>query len=203
LASSQGTLFNKEGAKNMGRRKKPFPMKFKMENDNDNKDLSVAINETDTVEVIQALADAKSADKRSRFFMAYFFNLPMEACISISGLSPSYCSALVSKYRRNPKLRAHIDKIFDGWPEVYRNVCKMRLFKLQEAEGKAVEKYLDNPELLIDKPQLAKQIKLAAGAMPTDDFPKPMMINISNMQAIIGEKFGSFPSLKKTEEENE
>ena len=175
----------------MGRRKRPLPIEFKTENDNDNKGLPVALNAADAAEVIEALAEAKSADKRSRFFMAYFFNLPMEACISISGLSPSYCSVLVSKYRRNPKLRAHIDKIFDGWPEVYRNVCKMRLFKLQEAEGKAVEKYLDNPELLIDKPQLAKQIKLAAGAMPTDDIPRPMMINIGQIQAVMAGKFSS------------
>jgi hypothetical protein len=187
----------------MSRHKKPLPVVLETENNNNPNQLPSGLSESDAIEIIQTIAQAKSADKRAKFFMGYFFNLPMEVCVRISGLSQSYCSALVGKYRRNPKLRTHIDKLFDGWPEVYRNVCKMRLFKLQEAEGKAVEKYLENPELLIDKPQLAKQIKLAAGAMPVDEVPRPMMVNIGEIRAVIQQKMGLLPDGRLTEGSDE
>jgi hypothetical protein len=176
----------------MGRRKKLLPIEFSTENNNNHRPLPEGLSSADVAEVIQTIATAKSADKRQKFLMAWFFGLPMEKCATISGLSQSYCESLPAKYRKSQALRTHFEKLLSTWPETYRNVCKLRLYKLQDAEGRAVERYLEDPELLIKRPQLARQIKIAAGAMPTDDIVRPMDIDIGQIQVLIQ---GKFPGL--------
>jgi hypothetical protein len=81
-------------------------------------------------------------------------------------------------------------------------MCKARLLELSRIEGQAIEEYRKDPKLLIDKPQLAKQVKQAAGVLLGEDIRQVIpLINIEEMRVLIKSKIDGTLTERQGEEE--
>jgi hypothetical protein len=108
---------------------------------------------------------------------------PVTTCAQLAGYSKAYGQKLISKYKHNPKLRNRIDEIAGMMPERFRTLTQPRLATICEIEGAALQKYLDSPELAINKPKLLRDMKIAARALEPDA-PRQPSINVGTIQVI-------------------
>jgi hypothetical protein len=92
-----------------------------------------------------------------------------------------YIYKSIGRYRRIKKCRERVAEILGNLPEFYREVCRHRLPQLALAEGKALDLYCEEPARLIEKPTLARQIKISAGVSPEAE-DGPSVINIGEIR---------------------
>ena len=142
------------------------------------------ITEKEVTEIITNIAKVKPIDKKQRFHMYRLFNLPIYLCAKLAGYSKEYGYKLVREYKDDTNVRQRVEKIINDMPNAYRNVCKLRLMKVSEIEGKALQEYDDDPKLAIDKPQLLKQVKKGAGVELGDQAQAPQTISIEQVTLI-------------------
>jgi len=162
--------------------------------DNDNIELS----ENDVAEVAEAILQTKNVNpkdqKQTRFFLLWFMGVSPTVAATMAGYCKDYGYRLVQKYRKNTKLRAHVEQIANIFPDRYRSVCKLRLAEMAEIEAKALQAYKDDPLLAISKPALLKQIKQGAGIL-SDDVPGPSpqisIASVKNLMLQIHESKGA------------
>jgi len=142
-------------------------------------------------EVVENVIKLKGASKKQRFHMYRMFNIPIITCAKLAGYKESYGYQLVREYRNDPIAREKVSRILSDMPEAYRSICKMRLASVAEIEGQALQKYHEDPQLAIDKPQLLKQVKQAGGIDLNEvGFLSQPMINIKsleNLQILVGD----------------
>ena len=129
------------------------------ESDNDSKNLV----DPAVAEIVENVIKLKGASKKQRFHMYRMFNIPIITCAKLAGYKESYGYQLVREYRNDPIAREKVSRILSDMPEAYRSICKMRLASIAEIEGLALQKYHEDPQRAIDKPQLLKQVKQAGG----------------------------------------
>jgi hypothetical protein len=82
--------------------------------------------------------------------------------------SRSYVNNAVTECRNDPKSREKYLNILQQLPDWYRSRKKAELPKLAEAESRALDMYLEKPQLLISNPSLARQLRSAGGIATTD-----------------------------------
>jgi len=172
----------------MGRHKRPLPVKFI----NENNKLEPVLTEDEKIEVAGNIIGAKTLTKEASFFLYWIFGVDPKKSALLSGYKGSYAYKLITKYRKDRNLRELTEQVFDSFPDKYRLMCKARLLELSKIEGAAIEEYRKDPKLLIDKPQLAKQVKQAAGVLLGDDIRQVIpLINIEEMRVLIQSKLGT------------
>jgi hypothetical protein len=136
-------------------------------------------------EVIDNVITLKKGSKKQRFHIYRMFNLPIITCAKLAGYKPSYGYQLVREYRNNPKVAQGVERILSDMPEAYRSVCRLRLAQVSDIEGKALDEYADDPKLAIEKPQLLKAVKAAAGVeFGEKDDVQPITINIKSIEKV-------------------
>ena len=124
--------------------------------------------------------------------------IPPQIAAKLCDYHPDYGYKLDRKFREDHNLRAHIAEITSQIPDQYGELCKLRLLSMAEIEGAALETYRENPKLALDKPQLLKQIKQAAGVLTQDEGPpRPLTVNIKELQALMVKSDTNDPVLKK------
>lgn len=103
-----------------------------------------------------------------------------------AGYSKQYARGnLYTAFKNSARFRRVIDSITGKLPERYRQICRLRLGQVAEIERKALDTYLQNPELAIQKPKLMRDIKIAAGAL-SEDFGETG-VQYANFQVIVGQ----------------
>ena len=133
-----------------------------------------------------------SNDKRRDTFIAYWlFGLSPNKAALKAGYSKSYAQSGVLKALKHSKsLRARIEEFAKIGPERYRQLAQLRLGTIAGIEGAALQEYRANPRLVIDKPQLLKQIKQSSGVLleegEKNSLPSNLMLSIGqqHLQAI-------------------
>ena len=110
-----------------------------------NKDLTKDITEKDIIEVVENIVNTKQGTREHKFHLYRMFNLPIQTCAALSGYNENYGYRLSKKYQNDANVRHRVEKIISDMPEAYRNVCKLRLIKVSEIEGKALQEYDDDP----------------------------------------------------------
>jgi hypothetical protein len=149
--------------------------------DNENKQLT-KLDEAESA-VINLLNEAEN--RSDKYYLLRHFGFTGESAAKACGYTPSYFSKLDRKYRNDLKLQTRIAKFFNRIPEQYKQLSKLRLIDLAEAEAKAVQRYKEDPDLLISKPQLAKHLKQTAGVMADDSPGSVPMINIEAVKNLM------------------
>jgi hypothetical protein len=137
-------------------------------------------------EMVNTLVTARNWDNQVKFSIYRLFGLPVREAAKLTGFSDKYGYKVNSMLKNDDKLKSRVERILSDFPDKYRLVCKARLPWLSEIEGKALAEYDEDPKLMIQKPQLAKQIKQAAGALPQDIPPVQPTININELKMIVG-----------------
>ena len=149
-----------------------------------NKDVS--LTENDIAEVVSALLETKKVPKqqqsRSKFYLSMFMGLSAPVAAKLAGFSESYGYKLMTLYRRDIKIRAHIEQLSGLFPERYRSICKLRLAEMAGIEAAALEEYKKDPQLAIKRPALLKQIKQSAGLLGDNTPGVAPTINIAAVQ---------------------
>jgi hypothetical protein len=144
----------------------------------------IHVDEAD--EIISNVVKYKGNSNQDRYFLYRMLGMPPQIAAKLCDYHPDYGYKLDRKLRENQNLRARIAQITGQIPEQYGELCKLRLLSMAEIEGAALETYRDNPKLAIDKPQLLKQIKQAAGVLDHDDNQsRPLTVNIKEVQNLM------------------
>jgi Predicted Zn-dependent protease (DUF2268) len=141
-------------------------------NDNETGQITDIVPENELDNLFTELTKDKKDRKQSTFYLYWLFGFPVKTCADKAGYAESYGYKLVEKYKKLSKTRHTVDEILNMFPERYKSVCKLRLPQIAQIEGKGLQEYENNPRLVIDKPQLLKQIKQGAGALQDDGHPK-------------------------------
>jgi hypothetical protein len=132
-------------------------------------------------EVLEPEEDTRS--NKYCVYREYLGNTADAAKLAEISLNTAY--GLNYRLGKNSKLRERVTAISNRMPDWYRMKCRFALGPLAEAEMKAVNKYQEEPELLIRHPTLAKHIKQGAGILVGEDLqPVQQKINIGRMQMI-------------------
>jgi len=152
--------------------------------DNKAKELTI-LPDSPATNILKAVLGKKMSDRKLTYYLSRMLGIPRPQAVSISGYNQSYSYKLDRKLRDDTAIQAEIAEITKTIPDQYRNLCKLRLFNVSRIEGKALEKYNDNPELAIDKPGLLKQIKQGSGVLENDDAPKQTNIKIDKLQVLV------------------
>ena len=97
--------------------------------------------------------------------------------------SVGYVHNVMRDYRTKPKFRQRVLEKVAEFPEWFRTSRQAILPDLARAQNEAVELYLANPEKMIDKPQLAKQIAVQAG-VKSEEESSPQLISIKSLTMI-------------------
>ena len=132
----------------------------------------------------QAQDKSEADDERRDKFIYHWLG---GDCVQTAGIKAGYSKhysrgGLHAAVTSEGKLRNKISEVLAKLPDRYRDICKLNLIKLSEAEVKAVDRYVEDPDLLIKSPTLAKDIKRAAGVIE-DERPEVVpMIRIEKMQ---------------------
>ncbi len=112
--------------------------------------------------------------------------VPWEVIANTVNTSYAYVKSALSDIRRKPKLKQKFGEILMELPNLYRSSCRAQLPLLAKAESRAVLKYIESPELLIERPALGKQIKQGAGITFGDELPSTVNVNVGQiMQNIL------------------
>ena len=137
-------------------------------------------------EIVANVVGHKGPSNQSRYFLYRMLGMPPQIAAKLCDYHPDYGYKLDRKFREDQNLRTRIAKITGQIPSQYAELCKLRLLSMAEIEGAALETYRDNPKLAIDKPQLLKQIKQAAGVLNHDDDQRtPITVNVKELQNLM------------------
>ena len=167
-------------------------------NDNKPKDLTDIVPESVIDDLFTSLTQGKGHEQQNTFYLYWLFGLPIKTCANKAGYAESYGYSLVEKYKKQPKLRHRVDEILGMFPEHYKSHCKLRLLQIAEIEQKALDEYEKKPRLVIDKPQLIKQVKQAAGVDLNENAPSPKTPTI-NIRELLLFHSGCMPELPEPE----
>jgi hypothetical protein len=146
---------------------------------NKNSEITDIVPENELDNLFTELTKDKKDSKQSTFYLYWLFGFPIKTCADKAGYAESYGYKLVEKYKKLPKLRHKVDGILNMFPERYKSFCRLRLPQIAEIEGKALQKYEDKPQLAIDKPQLLRQVKQAAGVDMNEVAPMKNVVTIN------------------------
>jgi len=124
-------------------------------------------------------------NKRMQVNVLYSAGYGYKDIAEIVDTSPEYAMKCVQLYRKEPKMRQRVLEITSKLPEWFRMSRQAVLPVLAEAQNKALGIYLDDPQLLIDRPALAKQVAQQAGVQADEEVPQRQTINIGELQAIM------------------
>jgi hypothetical protein len=160
--------------------------KKKPKKGNQNSDLPALISEEQKIDIVQNLVKAKSGSKAQEFFLYWVFGVPAPKAAKLAGYSEKSAYGLVHRLKKDTQIRAQCEAFFDEFPERYRMMCKARLPQIAQLEAKALDTYDQKPELFIKHPQIAKQVKQAAGVKLDEDMkPQQPTINVEGIQMYI------------------
>jgi hypothetical protein len=169
----------------------------KSENGKQDKDLTKYLWLKDEVSAVLKPEEDTRSNKYC-VYREYFGNTADAAKLAEISLNTAY--GLNYRLGKNSKLRERVTAISNRMPDWYRMKCRFALGPLAEAEMKAVNKYQEEPELLIRHPTLAKHIKQGAGILVGEDLqPVQQQINLVKMQMINRQMVGM--AWKKVEDE--
>ena len=175
----------------MGRHKdtSKIPIKYvekQILNDNDKLDKPELAQE-----IIEGVIGQKKASRSVKYHLYRLFGLDTEGASRLAGLAIKSGYDLNHRLKNNDHEYQKLQTFLGGFPDRYRDLCRARLLQLSEIEGKALEEYRKDPRLLIDKPQLAKQVKQGAGVLLGEDIRQVIpLINIEEMRVLIQTKLG-------------
>jgi hypothetical protein len=165
-------------------------------------ELKPVLTDDEKAEVVANIVGEKTFKKEASFFLYWIFGVDPKRSALLSGYKESYAYKLITKYRKDRQLRELTEQVLDSFPDKYRLMCKARLLELSRIEGQAIEEYRKDPKLLIDKPQLAKQVKQAAGVLLGEDIRQVIpLINIEEMRVLIKSKIDGTLTERQGEEE--
>jgi len=164
-------------SKKRGRPRKP-PAELKPENE-------TALSEA-VAAAVSYRSDASEQDKRKYQFIILhkIFALPVSAAAVKAGLTLSHAYKVRNNFEKHKSFRSKIEELAAAMPERYKLALRLKLPELYEAEAAAIDIYRQNPEKLIDKPKLARDLKIAAGALEPEIPPAPM-INVNVISQLI------------------
>jgi hypothetical protein len=114
--------------------------------------------------------------------------VPYQVIANVLDTSVAYVKNSVTLVRREPKLKQKFGEALAELTTLYKSSCRTQLPILARAESKAVLKYMESPELLIERPTLAKQIKQASGVVFGDEQHSTVNVSVGQiMQNILVE----------------
>jgi len=168
-----------------------LPQEHKLSNKDQN------LPSTSEVEAIRHLISFIEQSQRIPKWMAIAIAYDMgarnyKAMAQALDTSHRYVKNKVAEYRKKSKMQERVDAIRRRFPEIYRELCRNRLPQLALAEGRAIELYCEQPEKLIEKPTLARQIKTAAGIV-SDEEPQPATVDIQEIRNLMIQVVDSAP----------
>ncbi|UCF91072.1 MAG: hypothetical protein JSW39_22760 [Desulfobacterales bacterium] len=141
---------------------------------------------TDLVETVvgEVIGDS-SEDRQVKCILLWMLGKsPLEAA-KLCGYHPAYGYKVVRMYRENQNLRARVAQIAGTYEDRYLATARLRLAEIAGIEAGALKRYKENEQLAIDKPQLLKHLKQAAGVL-NDDRPGPQtIIQVNNLRELM------------------
>jgi len=150
----------------------------KTKKDNDTKELNLELAKT----VLQTVSNTHKLNKSMRILMCNDMGLSGEDTATVVNTSVGYVYNIVRQMRTDSKLRERFTQLVLDFPDWYRGVKMAQLPALAVAEGKALEKYLADPELIIKHPALARQLRIAGGVAEPDQKPIQVQVNLAVLQ---------------------
>jgi hypothetical protein len=148
--------------------------------------------------VTECCADFK--DQRKSQLIGYLiFGMDFRTAAEKAGYSKSYANGpLYRAVKHNKSFRKIIDDITGKAAERFRQVSQLRLPAIAEIERQALEEYMANPKLAIDKPQLMKHMKQAAGVL-SGEVPE-QSFNFVHVQMAVGQRYAQLPGPPRRED---
>lgn len=150
--------------------------------------------------IVKRVAQAFDLSKSMQILLCHDMGLSGEECAVIANASIGYVYNVVRERKLKPKLKERYAQLLMELPDWYRNIKRNQLPILAEAEGKALEKYLKDPELLIKHPALARQMRIAGGVAEPESQPIQVQINLAMLQGQQEEALEAAYNIKKVEE---
>jgi hypothetical protein len=150
------------------------------ERTNENKQLSKETHLKVIKGVMDTMSDAHNLPKLYQIGLLHQAGYQPKDIKIILDTSAKYASVCIAKIKKEPKTRQRLAELIAQMPDWFRISRQATLPVLAAAQNKAAQIYLEKPELLIDKPQLAKQIAVQAG-VKSDEGQAPQYINIENL----------------------
>jgi hypothetical protein len=148
------------------------------------------------VDVVEKFGDANSLKRHEKYFLLRGLGQSTPDAAKALGYKTKRGYDLNYQFKHKPIWRERFSKIVESMPDIYKAACKMQLLNIAEVERKALEKYAEDPELAINKPQLLKHMKQTAGVIGDDFSPAQPQIPINQIQILIqqGMEASSKPS---------
>ncbi|UCE04862.1 MAG: hypothetical protein JSW07_14720 [bacterium] len=169
------------------------------EKSNENKDLTTLDKAEALLVDFLRQQTLRNAD---RYYILRTVGISAQRAAAACGYSDTYCYRLDAKLKNDQNVATRVGRIIKSIPSQYQSLCRLRLIPLAEAENKAIQQYIANPDLLIDKPQLAKQIKQTSGVLADDGIQSPTFINIQRIQnMLLAPHQDGIPALPEHEED--
>ena len=154
------------------------------------------------LDIVERFGESNGLKKHEKFFMLHTLGIPTVEAATALGYKPNYGYDLVYQLKNNSKWRHRVSQIIESLPDVYKSICKVQLLNIAEVERKALEKYAEDPELAINKPQLLKHMKQTAGVIGDDFGPTPPQIPISQIQILIQQGMGGNGDPSRDKDQN-
>lgn len=145
---------------------------------NDDKQMSKELDQRLISDINKTVADFFGLSKAMQAGILYHAGYGAEDIGNIVKTSVGYVHNIMRDMRTKPKFKHRVLEIVSQFPDWFRSSRQATLPVLAAAQNKAAHLYLEKPELLIDKPQLAKQMLMAAG-VKTEEERKSQFININ------------------------
>jgi hypothetical protein len=133
--------------------------------------------------VIDTISDAHNLPKLYQIGLLHQAGYNPKDIEIILNTSAKYASVCIAKIKKEPKTRQRLAELIAQMPDWFRTSRQAALPILAAAQNKAAQIYLERPELLIDKPQLAKQIAVQAG-VKSEEESSPQFISIKSLTMI-------------------
>jgi hypothetical protein len=152
--------------------------KYMANNDNESKDLSMNLAKT----VVESVTNTYNLNKTMQILICDDMGLSGEECAIVVNSTPGYVHNVVRRKRTDSKLRERFTQLVLEFPDWYRGVKMAQLPALAAAESKALERYLQDPELIIKHPALARQLRIAGGVSEPEQKPIQVNVNLALLQ---------------------
>jgi hypothetical protein len=134
-------------------------------------------------EVVQAVGAKKGYGKRDRFLLGWILGLPAATAGRMAGYSETYSLKLSAEAKKSPKMLERLAENSGAMPERYKMLCRLRLGDVAAIEGAALAEMKENPRLALEKPQILRQVKAAAGAL-ADDSVNVQVVSIGTLNLL-------------------
>jgi hypothetical protein len=179
----------------MRHKKKPNPLTVAERDNNSNKLDKVALAK----EVVDNVGSFRGASKTLKYHLYRMFGFNTAAAADLAGITLRTGYDLNQRLANDERQYKKLAHIVSGFPDKYRELCKLRLMGISNIEDKALGLYAEDPKLAIERPALLKHMKQAAGIVLEEPQTQVVPnINIGQLQAII---LQSLESKKKEEDE--